>query len=421
MTSRMLVVALASGSAQIAAQATTGGAEAGLGGSSPLAVTLPGAPTIGIAAVGNNQLTIGFTAPAFTGGALITSYNVVCDPGEISVAGSAPPIVVSGLANDTSYSCTVRATNVAGTSAPSTPIAAIPRSPAVTAFAGSTANGARTVTLSMHGGGPSCRLKTVSLDAPSAEPPAGVSFPQGVIKFVAADCTPGSILNFALTLSAPLPPGAKYWNYGRTKTDHSPHWYTLPAQIDGSTITYRIADGGVGDDDLAVNGIVAGAGGLGIGTAGAPSTPFGLTATAGNGSVSLRWHAVASATGYTVKRATARAGPYINVATALASNAFTDKAIANDTTYFYAVSAQNSDGESADSAQVRVTPFAPTRCGVEPTTEPQTIPCPPDMAGTYVEQEVYVCDGTQWRSTGRRVTESTCTPLNAGSAPAPTN
>ena len=60
---------------------------------------------------------------------MITSYNVVCDPGEISVAGSAPPIVVTGLANDTSYSCTVRATNVAGTGAPSTPIAAIPEEP----------------------------------------------------------------------------------------------------------------------------------------------------------------------------------------------------------------------------------------------------------------------------------------------------
>jgi Fibronectin type III domain len=421
LTSRLLVVALASGSAQIAAQATSGSTQADPGGSSEVSATLPGAPTIDAATAGNNQLTLAFTAPAFTGGAIITGYNVVCDPGAISVSGSGPPIVVTGLVNDTSYRCTVRATNVAGSGAPSAPIAAIPRSPAVTAFAGSTANGARTVTLSMHGGGPTCRLETVSLDAPSAAPPTGVSFPEGVIKFVAADCGPGSILNFALTLSAPLPPGAQYWNYGRTTTDRSPHWYTLPAQIDGSTITYRIADGGLGDDDLAVNGIVAGTGGLGIGTLGAAPTPFGLTATAGNGSVSLRWNAVASATGYTVKRATAQAGPYTSVVTALSGNAFSDKSIANGTTYFYTVSAHNSEGDSADSAQVQVTPLAPTGCGVEPVTEPQTAPCPPDMAGTYVEQETYVCDGTQWRSTGRRVTESTCTPLNSGSAPPATN
>jgi Fibronectin type III domain len=422
LTSRLLVVALAGGSTPIAAQAPSGGsAQADLGGGSEVGATLPGAPTIGVATVGNNQLTVAFSAPAFTGGAIITGYNVVCDPGAISVAGSGPPIVVTGLVNDTTYRCTVRATSVAGAGAPSAPIAAVPRSPAVTAFAGSTANGERTVTLSMRGGGPTCRLETVSLDAPAAAPPAGVSFPEGVIKFVAADCGPGSILSFALTLSAPLPPGAQYWNYGRTTTDHSPHWYTLPAQIDGSTITYRIADGGLGDDDLAVNGIVAGTGGLGVGTLGAAPTPFGLTATAGNGRVSLRWNAVASATGYTVKRATAQAGPYTSVVTALSGNAFTDKSIANGTTYFYSVSAHNSEGESADSAQVQVTPFAPTGCGVEPVTEPQTAPCPPDMAGTYVEQEVYVCDGTQWRSTGRRVTESTCTPLNFGSAPPATN
>jgi hypothetical protein len=69
---------------------------------------------------------------------------------------------------------------------------------------------------------------------------------------------------------------------------------------------------------------------------------------------------------------------------------------------------------------VQVTPLAPkqpTACGVEPMTVPRSIPCPPDMAGVIVEEEVYVCKDTQWQSTGWRVKESMCTMLEQGSAP----
>jgi hypothetical protein len=416
----LLAVALLSGSAQFAAQATSASVEADVGRSSEMGATLPGAPTIGVASVGNAQVTIAFTAPAFTGGLAITGYGVVCDPGQITAAGSTAPIVVTGLANDTSYSCTVRATNAAGTGAPSPAVVVMPTSPVATVFAGSTNGGKRTAILLLQGGGTNCRLDTISFDAPAAEPPAGVSFPDGLFNFVTADCIPGSTLSFTLILPAPLPAGAKYWKYGPTSTEHSPHWYPLAALISGNTITYRITDGGVGDDDLAVNGVVAGVGGLGIGTVGTPLVPGALTATAGNGSVSLRWNVVVSATGYTIKRAVTRAGPYTSVSIKQASNGFVDKDIANGTTYFYSVSASNSAGESADSAQVQATPLGlVTACGVEPMTVPQTIPCPSEMAGTFVEKEVYVCSGTQWRSTGWRVTESTCTPRDFGSA-APT-
>jgi hypothetical protein len=40
----------------------------------------------------------------------------------------------------------------------------------------------------------------------------------------------------------------------------------LPAAISGSTVTFSITDGGLGDDDLAANGIVEDQGGPGVPT-----------------------------------------------------------------------------------------------------------------------------------------------------------
>ncbi|MCZ4141764.1 cellobiohydrolase, partial [Escherichia coli] len=45
----------------------------------------------------------------------------------------------------------------------------------------------------------------------------------------------------------------------------------------------------------------------------APSAPASLTATAGNGQVTLSWSASSGATGYHVKRATNASGPYATV------------------------------------------------------------------------------------------------------------
>jgi hypothetical protein len=419
LTSGLLVVALLSGSAQFAAQATSATAEVDAARSSGEGTMLAPVPTIGAATAGNGQLTIAFAVSPSAEGETIL-YGVLCNPGGVTAVGLMPPIVVTGLSNGISYSCTVYAINAAGPSAPSAAVVATPRPPLVTIFAGSTAGGQRTATLSLHGGGPNCQLKRVRFDTPAVEPPVGVTFPDGLVDFVTAGCARGSTLTFSLISSLPLPSDARYWRYGRTSADHSLHWYPAAALISGSTITYSITDGGVGDDDLAINGTIASVGGLGIGTIALPLVPDGLTATPGDGSVSLRWNATRAATGYTVKRASAKAGPYISISTKQSSNAYTDQGRANGTTYFYSVSATNSGGESADSTQVQATPLAPSQvaaCGVEPMTVPRTVACPPEMAGAIVEQEVYVCNGTQWQSTGFRVKESMCTPLNLGSGP----
>src|SRR5262249_7267132 len=88
-----------------------------------------------------------------------------------------------------------------------------------------------------------------------------------------------------------------------------------------------------------------------------PAAPSGLSATPGNGQVSLSWNAVAGATGYHVNRPTsARAEVQIAAPTA---TTFVDSGLANGTKYFYVVSAVNGGQESANSAEASATPAAP--------------------------------------------------------------
>ncbi len=79
----------------------------------------PGAPAITITQAGDGQVTLSFTAPAYNGGAAITSYTASCIPGPITASnGGSLSITVSGLTNGIPYDCTVAATNAAGLTGP---------------------------------------------------------------------------------------------------------------------------------------------------------------------------------------------------------------------------------------------------------------------------------------------------------------
>ena len=91
-----------------------------------------------------------------------------------------------------------------------------------------------------------------------------------------------------------------------------------------------------------------------------PPVPTGLTATAGNGSVTLSWGASSGATSYSVYRSITTGGEGLTpFQSGITATTFTDTAVTNGTTYYYQVSATNSIGTSNPSGEVSATPVAP--------------------------------------------------------------
>ena len=100
-----------------------------------------------------------------------------------------------------------------------------------------------------------------------------------------------------------------------------------------------------------------------------PGAPTGLTATAGNQSVSLAWTATPGAASYSVYRGTSAGGESTTaLLTGLTNPSATDSAAANGTTYYYMVRAINSSGTSPASNEVSATPnlTAPTNLTAKP-------------------------------------------------------
>jgi fibronectin type 3 domain-containing protein len=84
-----------------------------------------------------------------------------------------------------------------------------------------------------------------------------------------------------------------------------------------------------------------------------------LTATPGNGNVSLNWTGSAGASGYTIKRSTTSGSGYANLATGVTGTTYKDSTAVNGTTYYYVVVATNTNSGSNNSAEVNATPVAP--------------------------------------------------------------
>lgn len=228
----------------------------------------PGAPTAVLATATNAQATIRFTAPASNGGSAILNYTATSSGGQSgSCSGPAACIItVTGLGNGTPYTFTVTATNSAGTGVPSASSNSVTPAASKT-YTALSATGTGNITASFTGGGANCGYTVrdfVPVSGIASAPPAGLSFPQGLFNFAVGGCTPTSTLNFTITYPQALPTATSYWKFGRTATDPTPHWYVLPATIAGATISFSIADGGPGDDDLTANGTIVDPGGPGL-------------------------------------------------------------------------------------------------------------------------------------------------------------
>ncbi len=100
----------------------------GGGSSNNTMVTVPSAPTMEAATVGNGSASVAFAAPSTNGGANISAYTVTCVNGSSRFSGTAAssPINVTSMTNGTLYSCSVTATNSAGTGAASSAVSVTP-------------------------------------------------------------------------------------------------------------------------------------------------------------------------------------------------------------------------------------------------------------------------------------------------------
>jgi fibronectin type 3 domain-containing protein len=106
--------------------------------------------------------------------------------------------------------------------------------------------------------------------------------------------------------------------------------YTDATVSNGTTYFYSIAAvnaAGEGADSAIVEGAPIDP----------PRPPAGLSALQSRGSVTLSWSPAKQATSYTVKRGTAKGGPYATVASRLTQASYKDEHVSPGATYFYIV------------------------------------------------------------------------------------
>ena len=165
--------------------------------------------------------------------------------------------------------------------------------------------------------------------------------------------------NQQVSLSWNAVPGATSYNVKSSTTNGGPYvtiasptttGYTNTGLVNGTTYYYVVSQ--VNPVAESTNSIQVSA----TPVCTPPAAPAGLTATAGDSLVALRWNTSSGATSYNVKRSLINVGPYTLLSGGLTDTNCTDSVVTNGTTYYYVVSAVNAGCESTNSIQASATP-----------------------------------------------------------------
>ncbi|MGD0882585.1 MAG: fibronectin type III domain-containing protein, partial [Acidimicrobiales bacterium] len=374
----------------------------------------PGAPTDVVATVGDTSAGLTWDAPASTGGSTITGYVITPYIGATAQTpvdvGDVLTDDVTGLANGTTYTFTVAATNSAGTGAASTASnavtpATVPGTPTdVVATAGNASAGLTWDAPASDGGSSVTGYVITPYVGAAAQTPVDVgdvltddvtgltngttytftvaatnavgsgmaSTASDAVTPITTPGAPADVMATAGDTSASLTWDAPASDGGLTITGYTITPYIgataqTPVDVgdvltddvtgltDGTTYTFTVAatnSAGTGAASTASNPVTP---------ATVPGTPTDVVATAGNASASLTWDAPTSdgglaITGYTITPyigATAQTPVVVGDVTSDTVNGLT-----NGATYTFTVTASNAVGSgTASTASNAVTPI----------------------------------------------------------------
>ena len=297
--------------------------------------TVPAAPTAVTAVGGANQATISW--PAVSGAA---SYNVywstasgVTTTSGTKIAGASSPYVKTGLSAGTTYYFIVTANNSVGESAASTQTAA----------------------------------------TTNAAPPAVPATPAGVTANGGAN---------QVALSWAAVPGATSYNIfwattsgvttSGTRITVVSNSYVQTGLAASTTYYYIVTAENAAGQSVATAQVSAATNAPAVTI---PAAPAGVTAAGGANQVTISWSAVSGATSYNIYYATASGVTKTSGAKITnASSPYVQTGLAAGTTYYYIVTAVNSAGEGAASAQAGSATNAPPAqtCGTCHAIPPAT-------------------------------------------------
>ena len=380
-------------------------------------VTVPSAPSSVVGTAGNASASIAFKASSSTGGATISGYTASCVNGSNTITGTATstPISVTGLTNGTAYSCTVKATNSAGSSTSSSAVsvtpATVPGAPTIgTATSASNTSASVTFSAPSSTGGSAITKYTAScVTSSTTKTASGTTSPLTVSSLTkgstysctvtatntkgtsassgSASVTPGSTTTTVTVPGAPTIGAATAGNASASVA------FTAPSSTGGATITgYAASCAATGlttmtatgtSSPISVTGLtnstvysctVKATNSAGTGSASSavlvtpvsstitiPGAPTIGAATAGNGSASIAFTAPSSNGGATISSYTASCvtGSTTKTGTGT-SSPISVTSLTNSTQYACTVTATNSVGTSSPSGSVSVTPTSST-------------------------------------------------------------